>query len=61
MKDKELLRLLVDNGWQEIGINGSHHKMRKGDKTIIVPVHGRDMKIGLLNAILRAANLPPLH
>lgn len=61
MKDKDLLKLLERNGWQVIRINGSHYKMRKGNKTVIVPVHKKDMKIGTLNAILRDAGLPLMH
>ncbi len=53
MKDKDLLKLLQKNGWKIERIHGSHHILIKGDKTEIVPVHGRDVPIGLLNAILK--------
>lgn len=61
MKDKDLLKLLLSHGWQEVSVRGSHHKLKKGDKTLVVPVHNKDMRIGLLNAIRQAAGLPPLH
>lgn len=61
MKDKDLLKLLKKNGWQEISIRGSHHHLRKGNHTETVAVHGKDMPIGELNAILKRCDLPPIH
>ncbi len=58
MNGKELLKLLKNNGWQEVRIEGSHHVMRKDNQTLIVPVHGsKSVKKGLLNAILKEAGL----
>lgn len=57
MKDKDLLKLLQKNGWKIERIRGSHHILIKGDKTEIVTVHGRDVPIGLLNAILKRTGL----
>lgn len=57
MKDKDLLKLLQKNGWKIERIRGSHHILIKGDKTEIVPVHGRDVPIGLLKAILKRTGL----
>lgn len=57
MRDKDLLRLLLQNGWKEVHVKGSHHKLRKGDKTEIIPIHGKDMPIGLLNAIRKRTGL----
>ena len=53
MKDKDLLKLLEKNGWKVVRIHGSHHIVQKDGKTITVPVHGRDVPTGLLNAILK--------
>ena len=33
MRDKDLLKLLLQNGWHVVNINGSHHKLRKGNAT----------------------------
>lgn len=50
MTGKELVKLLIANGWKVDRIHGSH--------TIVVPVHGNsDLKPGLLNAILKSAGL----
>ena len=57
MKDRDVLKLLLKDGWEEVSVNGSHHKIRKGKDTMTVPVHGRDMDKGLLSAILKQAGL----
>lgn len=58
MNGKELVKLLLDQGWTVDRINGSHYIMVKGAQTIVVPVHGsQDLKPGLLNAILKQAGL----
>ncbi len=57
MKDKELLSLLKKNGWKVDRITGSHHILIKGDETLSLPVHGKDMKKGLEIAILKKAGL----
>ena len=57
MRDKDLLKLLLRNGWQIVRIKGSHHSLRKGNQTITIPIHGKDVKTGLLNAILKQAGL----
>ena len=53
MRDKDLLKFFLQNGWKLDRINGSHHILKKDDKTEIIPVHGRDIPKGLLNAILK--------
>ena len=59
LKPDELIRLLEQHGFVKISQEGSHVKMRnKGNVTIIIPVHqGRDLKKGLVMAILRQAGL----
>ena len=57
MKDKDLLNLLLKNGWVITGIKGSHHRLKKGNRVEVIPVHGKDMKIGLLTAILKRTGL----
>lgn len=57
IKDKELLKLLLKDGWEIYSIKGSHHHLRKGNKTETLPVHGKDMKIGLLKAIIKRTGL----
>ena len=57
MKGKELIKLLKNDGWRIDRINGSHHVMKKGDKTEIIPVHNKDLPIGLANAIMKRTGL----
>ncbi len=57
MKDKDLLKLLKKNRWKEVRIHGSHHVLQKDGRTVVVPVHGKDLPIGLCNAILKDAGL----
>jgi len=55
---RELFKLLRKHGWQPDRITGSHHIMKKQEKTLTVPVHGnRDIPKGTLNRILKAAGL----
>ncbi len=57
MKDKDLLKLLLKNGWELDGITGSHYRLKKNGKLEVIPIHGKDMKIGLLNKILKRTGL----
>ena len=31
MKDKDLLKLLLQNGWKDVRQRGSHHRLNKED------------------------------
>lgn len=57
MKDKDLLKLLKSNGWKVVRIQGSHHVLQKDGKMEVIPIHGKDIPKGLLNAILKRAGL----
>lgn len=58
MSGKQLLKLLEANGWKLDRINGSHHIIIKGNKTLVVPVHGKkDIPKGTLNKILKLGGL----
>lgn len=57
MKDKELLKLMLKDGWKVERIRGSHHVMQKGERTEVIPIHGKDVPTGLLNAILKRTGL----
>jgi predicted RNA binding protein YcfA (HicA-like mRNA interferase family) len=50
-----------ENGWILKNIHGSHHvHMKPGmPERISIPVHGnKDLKTGLLNSILKIADVP---
>ena len=57
MRDKDLLKLLMQNGRELVRIKVSHHVIQKDGQTEIMPVHNKDMPIGLLNAILKRTGL----
>jgi predicted RNA binding protein YcfA (HicA-like mRNA interferase family) len=58
MLDKDLVKLLMkEHGWKLDRINGSHYILVKDSKTVSVPVHGKDVKPGLLHSILKSAGL----
>lgn len=57
MKGKELIKLLKKDGWELVRVNGSHHVMKKDKKTEIIPVHNKDIPIGLANAIMKRTGL----
>ena len=65
MTSKEMLKFLKQNGFEEIGQNGSHIKLicretmknRSTGRTVIVPYHSKDLKKGMEQAILKQAGL----
>ena len=57
---KKLCKILEEHGWALTRISGSHHIFTKpdNDARIVVPVHAnKELKIGLLKAILKSAGL----
>lgn len=57
MKDKDLLKLLLQNGWTLDRVKGSHHVLKKDSQTEVIPIHGQDVPTGLLNKILKRTGL----
>lgn len=57
MRDKDLLKLMHKNGWKVVRVNGSHHILEKDGKIETIPIHGKDVPNGLLNAILKRHGL----
>lgn len=57
MKDKDLLKALLNDGWVLVRIRGSHHILQKNGHIETIPVHGKDVPKGLLNAILKRTEL----
>ena len=57
---KEFAKILEQNGWQLLRINGSHHIYRKSNNParISVLIHGNQaLKFGLLRHFIKVANL----
>ena len=59
MTSQDMLKLLKKNGFEIVGQNGSHVKMKnyKTGRTVIVPYHSRELKKGMEQAILKQAGL----
>ena len=57
MKGKDLVRLLINEGWRIDRIKGSHYIMKKDSRTEIIPVHNTDIPKGLLSAILKRTGI----
>lgn len=54
MTGKEIIKKLEQCGWKILRINGSHHRMGKGDLRTTIPIHaGREIGKGLLAEIER--------
>jgi predicted RNA binding protein YcfA (HicA-like mRNA interferase family) len=52
----EVVRALAKVGFSEVSQRGSHLKLRKEGRTVIVPMH-RELARGTLRSILRQADL----
>ena len=59
MSPKEMLKLLKENGFEEVSQNGSHIKLKceETGRTVIVPYHSKDLTKGMEQAILKQAGL----
>ena len=58
MKPKELVKLLEQNDFFFVRQTGSHAIYKKlGKRTVIVPIHNRDIPTGTLHGILKDAGL----
>lgn len=59
MQSKELIKLLTKAGWVEVRVVGSHHHFKHpSHKSIVtVPHPKKDLPIGTVNNILKAAGL----
>ena len=59
LTSKEMIKLLIKNGFEEVSQNGSHVKMKNQEtgRTVIVPYHSKELKKGMEQAILKQAGL----
>ncbi|MFP3543301.1 type II toxin-antitoxin system HicA family toxin [Rhizobium sp. SIMBA_035] len=52
---REIIARLKRDGFELVSVKGSHHKFRKGDRTIIVPHPKKDLPAGTALAIAKQA------
>ncbi|RMC48913.1 type II toxin-antitoxin system HicA family toxin [Lactobacillus sp. ESL0228] len=59
MKPREIVKLLKSNGFKEKSQRGSHLKLYNPNTnvTVFVPIHAKELKKGLEQAIFREAGL----
>lgn len=57
INSKKLLKMLKAEGFEEIQKRGSHLKLRKGERTVILPHPKKDLPLGTVRAIYRQAGL----
>ena len=50
---KEMLKLYLKNGWKQDHVTGSHHILIKGNVSVSIPVHNRDLKKGTEQKLLK--------
>lgn len=55
LKPKKVIKALKQNGFQVRRITGSHYILKKGSKTVSVPYHNKDLKLGTLASIISQA------
>lgn len=52
MKGKDVIKMLMQEGWEIKRITGSHYIMKKeGYRIVPVPYHSKELKTSLLKAI----------
>jgi len=52
---QKIIARLKREGFELISVKGSHHKFRKGSRTIIVPHPKKDLPMGTASAIAKQA------
>jgi len=54
---RHIIRVLQEKGFFFVSQKGSHAKFRKGELTVIVPMHGKETPYGIFRSILRQSKL----
>lgn len=57
MNSRKLLKVLKNAGFEEVSKRGSHLKLRKGDRTVILPHPKKDLPAGTVRSIYHQAGL----
>lgn len=50
-----IVKRLTADGFELVAVKGSHHKLRKGERTVIVPHPKRDLPLGTARSIAQMA------
>ncbi|WP_419662585.1 conserved uncharacterized protein, YcfA-like [Desulfosarcina variabilis str. Montpellier] len=57
LSSKEIIKVLMDNGFSLVSQKGSHKKYRKEDRIVIVPDPKKEIPRGTFSSILRQSGL----
>lgn len=59
MKSSEVIKMLLEDGWEEVRVKGSHHHFKhpKKDGLVTVPHPRKDLPTGTLRNIFKTAQL----
>ncbi len=52
---RKIIQRLKDEGFEAVSVSGSHHKLRRDGKTVIVPHPKKDLPLGTARAIAKQA------
>jgi predicted RNA binding protein YcfA (HicA-like mRNA interferase family) len=52
---RKIVQKLRADGFELVGVSGSHHKFRKSNRTVIVPHPKKDLPMGTVRNIYRQA------
>ena len=55
VNSRKLIKLLKKDGFELVKVSGSHHKLKKGDKTVTVPHPKKDLPLGTVRNIYKQA------
>ncbi|WEF23511.1 type II toxin-antitoxin system HicA family toxin [Paracoccus sp. S3-43] len=54
---RKIIQMLKAEGFEEVSKRGSHLKLRKGDRTVIVPHPKKNLPVGTVRSIYWQAGL----
>lgn len=59
MQSSKIIRMLIDEGWYEVRVKGSHHHFKHpiNPGLVTVPHPEKDLPLGTVNSILKQAGL----
>jgi predicted RNA binding protein YcfA (HicA-like mRNA interferase family) len=52
---RKIIKRLKEDGFELVAVSGSHHKFRKGERTVTVPHPKKDLPEGPARAIAKQA------
>jgi len=52
---RKILKRLKAEGFKVVTVTGSHHKLRKGELTVVLPHPKKDLPVGTVRSIYKQA------